>query len=84
MAHGKLQQKGLHQEPGRTRNPKTTKGWEETVERPGIKNDLRNRGLSQQLRSKTGIKDPHTRQQLRLENKKTTSMIIARPSGWRS
>jgi hypothetical protein len=36
---------------------------------------LRNRGLSQQLHGKTGIKDPHTRQWLRLGNKRTTNMI---------
>jgi hypothetical protein len=38
-------------------------------------NGLTNRGLSRQLRSKTGIKDPRTGQQLRLGNERTTSMI---------
>jgi hypothetical protein len=38
-------------------------------------NGLRNRGLSQQLSSKTGIKDPRKRQQLCLGNERTTSMI---------
>jgi hypothetical protein len=36
---------------------------------------LRNRGLSQQLHGKMGIKDPSMRQQLCLGNEKTTSMI---------
>jgi hypothetical protein len=40
-----------------------------------VDNDIRNRGLSQQLRGKTGIKDPRTRQQLRLGNERTTIMI---------
>jgi hypothetical protein len=37
--------------------------------------DLRSRELSQQLREKTGIKDPRTSQQLRLGKERTTSMI---------
>jgi hypothetical protein len=36
MAQAKLRQEGLDQEPGRKRNPETTKGREETVERPGM------------------------------------------------
>jgi hypothetical protein len=40
---------------------------------PECNNGLRNRGLSQQLRGKTGIKDPLKRQQLRLESERTTS-----------
>jgi hypothetical protein len=38
-------------------------------------NGLRNQGLSQQLCGKTGIKDPLTREQLRLGNERTISMI---------
>jgi hypothetical protein len=43
MAQGKLCQVVLRQEPGRTRNPETTKGQEETVERPGIQRWLKGR-----------------------------------------
>jgi hypothetical protein len=36
MTQEKCHQRGLDQEPGRMRYPKTTKGWVETVERPGM------------------------------------------------
>jgi hypothetical protein len=53
---------------GRTEKNKRFKG-------PECNNGLRNRGLSQQLRSKTVIKDPRTRQHLRLGKWRTTCMI---------
>jgi hypothetical protein len=36
MAQEKCCQEGLCQEPGGTRNPETTEGRRETVERPGM------------------------------------------------
>jgi hypothetical protein len=41
MAQGKLCQERLDQEPGRTKNPKMTKGRGETVGKPGMKNGIR-------------------------------------------
>jgi hypothetical protein len=55
--------------------PKRRKDSEGMWKFPECNNGLRNRGLRQQLRSKTRIKDPRTRQQLHLGNERTTSMI---------
>jgi hypothetical protein len=55
--------------------PKRRKDGEGLWKFPESNNGLRNQGLSQQLCSKTRIKDPHTRQQLRLANERTTSMF---------
>jgi hypothetical protein len=66
MAQEKCCQEGLDQEPGGIRNPEMTKGWGETVERPGIQH------CHKELRPETAA----TRQNENKEHKWQTATIF--------
>jgi hypothetical protein len=73
--HSENVKKDCARDQAKRGTPKRRKDGEGLWIFPECNNGLRNRGLSQQLRSKTGIKDPHTRYQLRLGNERTTNRI---------
>jgi hypothetical protein len=75
MVQGKRGQERYDQEPGRTRNPKMTKGPEETVERPRMQQWHKGPRLKQQLQFRMRLKNQGTGQQLSLTNERTISMI---------